>query len=103
MEQLKLDELKIATVTHTELDHHFEKFRIEFFIDAFQYGLYMEEFEDGKLHPTKIVHWGNATVCNYCKESRFSCRELSKHKQELFHRLIQFPSIRLEWLYIDHV
>lgn len=103
MAQLNVSELNIMNVTQYKLKRSASGFIIVFTIDGVSYRLRVEEQEDGKIYPIKIMHDWLSGGCKYCDEPSYYCHELMNYKQELFHRLIQFPSIRLEWLYINHV
>ena len=64
--------------------------------------------KNGVFRPNKIKHSSRmGRPCAFCGKSAkdsslTSCKALELHKNEVFHRLIEHPSIRLEWLYISH-
>ena len=102
MEQLNVDDLNITNISH-EQTTFFKNFIIRFEIDGVGYRLHTEVSKEGMFYPFNLIHQHDDNRCNYCDRSSKSCRELAKFQQELFYRLIEHPSIRLEWLYIDHV
>lgn len=102
MDQLNVDDLKITNVSH-EQTTFFKNFIIRFEIDGIEYRLHTEGSTAGTVYPFNIIHQSEDNDCNYCDKSSKQCRALSKYQDELFHRLIEHPSIRLEWLYIHHV
>ena len=75
---------------------------IYFTIEGFHYRLYAEKQEYGIFYPTDVLHQEHRRECNYCDKVTI-CPGLKVYLLELFHRLIEHPSIRLEWLYINHV
>ena len=100
MIEMNVDELNIKNVSHQESDFFINTFSITFEIDGFRYGLIVSKGGDGLFHPKYIEHFGN---CKYCGNNFVRCHELMNLMRNLFHRLIEHPSIRLEWLYINHV
>lgn len=58
---------------------------------------------NGYFEPSALFHESNE-LCSFCGEKRFhsQCQSLRKLRKRLFHRLIEFSSIRLEWLYLKH-
>jgi len=99
---LKIDELNISDVSHYKISTY-NGFALKFIIDDFRYNLFVKEMEDGVVRPVKVVHGDVNSHCKYCKKESYICHKLMNYQQELFHRLIEFPSIRLEWLYMNHV
>ena len=102
MDQLNIDELNITNVSYRDLKYNGLGYVLTFKIEGFRYILHTEKQEDGSVYPSHINHVDASYHCKYC-EGSVSCLELMKHQKELFHRLIEFPSIRLDWLYIHHV
>ena len=100
--ELKIDELEITNVSHYKSKYLDPGFIIEFSIDGFRYNLHTEKQENGVVYPHHIIHMDTDNDCKYCENELNYCLELMNYNQELFHRLIEFPSIRLEWLFIDH-
>lgn len=100
---LKVNELRITNVSYRELKYIARSLVLTFEIDGFRYNLHAKENEDGMVHPIKINHLDKASRCKHCEDGLTGCYQLMKYQKELFHRLIEFPSIRLEWVYIDHV
>ena len=99
---LNIDQLNISDVSQYNFSN-FTGFILYFNIDGFRYSLYAKELEDGMIYPNTIYHLDKGGKCKYCKEVSYECQELIGKRVELFHRLIEFPSIRLNWLYIDYV
>lgn len=102
MMNLNIDELNILNVAYREAIHLMNTFNIVFTIDESSYVLYAEQGLDGLFYPTCIEHL-KGKKCPYCETNSRACLGFSGFKKELFHRLIEHPSIRLEWLYIDHI
>lgn len=100
---MNVDKLNITNVTHRESTYFINVFYITFEIEGFGYSMFMEQAADGLIHPKSIEHLHEYGKCKYCKFRSELCVELKEYKKELFHRLIEFPNIRLEWLYINHV
>lgn len=101
--KMNINELAITNVTHYKSNYSKNGYVIRFKISDFVYRLYMRGEDDGIVHPNRIVHADQIDDCAYCKKTTQYCPGLTTYMQELFHRLIEFPSIRLEWLYINHV
>jgi len=99
---MKIDELNIVNVSQSKVKSMENGIVITFQVDSFRYNLYTLE-KDGMFNPYHLVHLDENSDCTLCENGSNYCKELMKYKQELFHRLIEFPSIRLEWLYINHV
>ena len=61
-------------------------------------------FPDVVLHSSENGEFSENTLgCPYCdSQTDMYCDELTLYRNELFRRLIQFPSIRLEWLHLPH-
>ena len=65
---------------------------------------YLVVVKTGCFRPAIVRHRSDQR-CPFCQRSNFGgydCRDLEKYVDLLFHRLIDMPSIRLEWLYIPH-
>ena len=101
---MNIAELTITNVSHRKSKYFENEFEIRFVIDEFHYKLLMSQIANRLVHPIHVEHLVKNKTCPCCKE-RFTilCNELTRSKQELFHRLIEFPNIRLKWLYINHV
>ena len=75
---------------------------IFFHIDNRLYCMRVMKFEDG-YQPRMVFHRFDFGVCLICREERrVICEVLDRHVNDLFNRLIQFPNVRLEWLYISY-
>lgn len=99
---MNIDGLAITNVSQYETHFFINTFYIAFELDGFRYELFAEQGIDGLVHPKFIKHSDENNTCNYCENRSSVCRGLSEYKKEFFHRLIEFPSIRLQWLYIKH-
>jgi len=65
--------------------------------------LHVRKDKEGVFHPDEIYHLSGITPdCTYCDGYKVECSELRKYKKDFFERLIQMPSIRLQWLYLPH-
>ena len=102
MKQLNVTELNIANISYRNPEL-LGKFVLDFEIDGFPYRLFTKKKENGTIYPDGIVHLGTNNECQYCEDGNLICHELKTHREELFHRLVEHPSIRFDWLYIDHV
>lgn len=104
MQQLKtnINELNITSISYYNSEF-WGGFVLEFEIDGFPYNLFTKKNKNGTYYPNDIVHFGNNASCPYCEKGELVCSQLKTQLRELFHRLIEHPSIRLEWLYINHV
>jgi len=96
--EIKVDELNITNVSqeHIEFDTYF----IDFKIDELEYYISTEAI-NGVYRADSIWHNKDFT-CDFCDEIG-QCTFLEAYKDDIFKRLITFPSIRLEWLFINHV
>ena len=101
--KMNINELAITDVSHCKVEHIEYAYSITFKIDGFGYRIYVNGEKNGTVHPTGIMHADDEEDCTYCKVATYMCLELNKYSTELFHRLIEFPSTRLEWLFINHV
>jgi len=100
---LHIDDLMITNVSQRKSVFFIDTIEIRFEIDRFRYSLDVSEREDGMFYPWRIDHLEEYKYCQYCEHRSSVCPGLRDSSKELFHRLIEFPSIRLEWLYINHV
>ena len=75
---------------HFTIDQHMYSMSIFKETDRFQHGSIFHEVTD---------------FCPFCKKDKpkwSTCHELDNFRSVLFHRLIEFPSIRLHWLFLDY-
>lgn len=100
---MNIDELNISDVSYHKSIHWEHSFILSFSIDGFRYELHTSEKKNSIVYPSTVFHERNSDDCTYCKEGWIECQGLKKHLLELFHALIEHPSIRLEWLYLSHV
>ena len=71
---------------------------LSFLLDNVAYS--MKVVDDDGVYTPKVVQHASYQRCSLCKTGKhLICPALTKVKQELFEKLIEFPSIRLEWLF----
>ena len=97
---INIHDLDIANVTQNYYDE--TRIDINFYLINSHYQLHVRKNEKGVFQPFNIYHIKKTGKCLYCDGSEGGCRGLGMHINELFLRLIEFPSIRLEWLYLPH-
>ena len=103
MEQTLIEALDIRNVF--QIKKNDGRIDIYFTAEGFTYSLLMKKMEE--KYEAWVVWHENRHECPVCNvlanlDTTMSCRMLHKHRQALFHRLIEFPNIRLEWLYLPH-
>lgn len=97
---INVNELSITNVWQ---EYWLEKsIDIKFELPTGRYELHLSQNREGIYFPNEIYHLKNDQDCPYCDGNEAGCIGLKIHKKELFYRLIEFPSIRLEWLYLPH-
>ena len=96
MNPLSIEELPITSVSQMQVNDY--TILIRFFVKDTLYKLILKEDQDGFFHPFTLSH--ERIECPYCN-GYYEC-ELEKNSSILFQRLIQMPSIRLKWLFIDY-
>ena len=76
---------------------------IHFSVNEQRYTMIVNLDEDsGVFLPDRVFHRTDR-YCSFCDESEgtyFNCEWFFDHLDEWFHRLIEYPRIRLEWLYL---
>ena len=80
-----------------------DRIEIYFTVDKHKYFLEVRRAA-GKFVPWNIYHTTNDT-CLFCHENDCSdrvCEDTYPFKDALFYRLIDFHSIRLEWVFLEH-
>jgi len=97
---MRIEDLHFTDVSQKKLDDI--SLAIYFKIDDFRYRLFMVK-RNGLFKPGGIQHLDADKECPLCKIKVDACNYLFLKRRELFLRLIEFPNIRLEWLYIPHV
>lgn len=105
MSQTFIESLDITNVYQREMDEG--EYNIHFTINELSYFLKVQErSRDNLVIPMWVCH-EERDYCSLCdREFKVTgewCKKFNKYRDEIFHRLIEFPSIRLEWLYIHHV
>ena len=98
-----IDELNLSDVESYKAKYVTSGFVIRFSINGFRYHMHLHQDANGRTYPTNIYHLDEDKTCTYCENPTLFCLNLTEYQEPLFHRLIEFPSIRLEWLFIDHV
>lgn len=97
MNPLSIEELPITNVSQERVNEY--TVSIHFFLKNSLYKLILKEHQDGFFHPFTLSH--DRIECPYCNDY-YEC-ELERDNATLFQRLIQIPSIRLEWIFIKHI
>lgn len=100
---MKFDELTITDVCHQEKTEG--RIHLDFSIGDREYALVLlNENGDDTFSPARVYH-RLSQKCSLCKKhGQYSnCEWFTPHLHALFHKMIELPSIRLKWLYIDHV
>ena len=100
MTHVCVEELDISEVYQERRNE--KRINIYFKANGQKYMLEMWKYDGRPFIPSTIEHDSNQT-CLICRKKQILCDPLKKHVKTLFHRLIEFPSIRLEWLYIEHM
>lgn len=75
---------------------------ITFTLNDFRYQLHIRKDQEGVFYPLTIFHISETSLCSHCNNEQTVCKGLKMYKEDLFYHLIQYPSIRLEWLYIPY-
>ena len=59
--------------------------------------------DSGVYKPLEVCHKMNER-CDYCGSQEYGgyCSALDSQAENLFNRLVEYPSIRLEWLYLPY-
>jgi len=78
-----------------------DKISIYFSVQDYPFRLALEKL-DG-YQPLRVAH-ESILACPFCstKFKGMTCKPLDYHSSELFKKLIEQPSIRLEWLFLEH-
>lgn len=81
--------------------------KIVFELNGFPYRINVIKNEKGTFEPSPVRHYNfkvNETclLCNKSSSQMEPCSAFFRKRITIFHRLIEQPSIRLEWLYIPH-
>lgn len=99
MKQGYVEELQISEVYQEKLGE--KRINIYFKANGQKYMLLMWKYKDRPFFPSTIEHNSNET-CLVCRKKMILCDPMQRHVNALFKRLIEYPSIRLEWLYLPH-
>ena len=105
MSQTFVESLAITNVYQKEINEN--EYTIHFMINDVSYFLEVQKrSRDNKFIPMWVSH-EETNYCSLCEqkflEHGYWCKKFDKYRDEIFHRLIEFPTIRLDWLYIHHV
>jgi len=77
---------------------------IQFTIDTHPYYLVVRRNGSDEFFPFSVRHDSDER-CEYCQKRNAKwdeCSDLYSRRETIFYRLINFPSIRLEWLYLPY-
>lgn len=74
---------------------------IYFSVQDYPFRLSLEKRD--AYQPIRVAH-ESRFACPFCNTAfkGMTCEPLDYHSNELFRRLIEHPSIRLEWLFLEH-
>lgn len=75
---------------------------IQFFANGFHMGIEMY-IKNDKFIPRSVTH-NTGRKCPFCNagSSYYKCKPFKKYEYALFLRLIEFPKLRLHWLFLEH-
>ena len=96
-----IEKLTIRDVHQTAVSS--DRIDVYFTIATHTYMLAVVEKEKGMYVPRMVFH-ETTGPCPFCqKEWKSSdCSTLNEQIETLFHRLVEYPNIRLEWLFLNH-
>ena len=97
-----LKDIKLTNVYHeSQYGRKYISFKAD---DRQSYRMVLIKDKDrGIFEPVRVYHKLDIHCLLCDKEGMHdNCSYFGKHLDALFQRLIQFPSIRLEWLFIPH-
>ena len=89
----------VKTVREGEYQHPF----IYFELNGFDY--YMTTVLhnlEGIFSPYKVYHKNKKEKCPVCEKKGYQCEALTEKIEEIFPKLIECNSTRLDWLFIPH-
>ena len=98
--------MNLRSIHFTEQEVLFDRrIDISFILKKFRFGLvvFQDEFTE-PFSPVRVYHQ-DSKDCPFCERSKIeeTCSSFSKIDiSDVFHALIEQPSIRLEWLFIPH-
>ena len=81
-------------------------FLLNFELEGATYNLFVEQNDYHQYVPLYVHHAVDAwedepPVCPVCKCNGISCEELERNIEDLFYSLIDHPSIRMHWLFLE--
>ena len=95
------EQVDIANVRHERMNK--EVIALFFTANDLPYSLWIS-CRSGVFYPQFVIHHSNE-CCPFCdsdQQAEKHCFPLTEQRISLFHRLINDPSIRLEWLFLKH-
>lgn len=104
MKQTFVDTLPITDVHQEEFrDLLVWKIDIYFTMKNQRFSLVMMDDDDEVLKPWAVYHESDQ-ICPFCQKKELNkiCLHLEEHSTAFFRRLIEYPSIRLKWLYLPY-
>ena len=99
-----VDNLDISDVHQQEFrDSLVWKIDIFFTMKDQRFSLVLLDDDDERLKPWAVYHKTDQ-FCPFCQKKELNkiCLPLEKHVSAFFRQLIEFPNIRLEWLYLPY-
>ena len=93
MEQLHITKACLQKVTNYRVSLDFE-------VNQHTYSMCVTKGEQA-FFPTEIFH-ETREKCAFCNNESYHCPGIEKYMHPLFQQLIEHPSIRLEWLFLEH-
>lgn len=108
MEQVLPERLKemIETAEMSEITYKQKEtweYYVYFRLNHKKYSIVVWQDAEGLFRPWNVYHESNKR-CPFCdtKDKKGTCWTLKKQVSPLFRRVVESPSVRLEWLYIPH-
>jgi len=96
-----LEQLDFMDVWQEE--HGDKRIRIHFEVN---YRLYFMEVmkENGVFKPYSVLHESTSGECPFCRQVSgfYGCPFFKTNISDLFAQLIDYPAIRLHWLFVPH-
>lgn len=93
MENLHITKPYLQKVTNSRVYLDFE-------VNHHTYSICVTKGEQA-FFPREIFH-GPGETCVFCNNKTYHCPGIEKYMHSLFQQLIEHPSIRLEWLFLEH-
>ena len=103
MDQIFVETVNIEFLNFSQTSE--KEIQFYFVVNGFSYVMFLSH-TNGKFEPDAIGHFEFGNDCFFCKHAdkkeMTSCELLETHMEELFQHLIELPSMRLHWLYLEH-